>query len=103
MSNLLEQRLIAGMHDLQRLIELVGQCPELRARSLQYGAGPGDGNVDEGGNASWARRHHDNAVGKEDRLRYRMRHKQDGLARAALALPDAQELKVHFVARHGIE
>ena len=50
--------------------------------------------------AAGPRGHHDDAVGEEDRLRYRMRDEGDRLARLH---PDFLDQQIHFVAREGVE
>src|ERR1700677_2660593 len=59
-------------------------------------------NVDivDRGDAARPRRHHDDAVGQEDRLRYRMSDEDD---RLACLHPDFLDQQIHFVAGESVE
>src|SRR5688572_23916115 len=82
------------------LTDAVGAALELRvALELEAARAP-ERHVDQLRDASGARRHHHHAVCEEHGFRDRVRHEHDGLG---LALPDAQELERHLLARERIE
>ena len=79
------------LHDARDEIRLRLDLDRARARDID---------VVDRGDAARPRRHHDDAVGQEDRLRDRVGDEGDGLAGLH---PDFLDQHVHLVAREGVE